>query len=910
MAVVLAVVGVVAVCLMGERTSPTALLLRPQQAPGFGQARLTSLSRINTPVVVAGKKIQADPYTAKPAEADYVDNAAAGFSFGGRREVRQQERLRTQKLVQQATIGSLGKQFDDVYARKHWFENADANDDATPELDIPRLKSEPSDAIPTTPRLAVISGDARAKVLDREAGLMNPVVGDMKADIKMATERRVEKAVGGDAGVAEGMNLLKADSPDPTDHAAAGAEQAAPEVGAADAKAAGKAPRKALSDDDLMLLQDARQRQAIEAGSPMADAFPSMQQMSDMKTPKVGGGTPLLAGLEPTEEPKAIDNPIGVASAAKILKDAEMFDQSTNGDAMDKWKDAAKGAGPAILDSIKDDVSTFSPFPKSSLSERMEVEDVWNRARANTKSAGKLDGDAKETKDTVENAEAQAEGQAYLAANEAAAVDAYDVSFPNPDMMAKGGAKKMSAQALAISNKGSHAVAMQGQALATHPHQPHMLHGQASAVGGGRHRAARASQALASSERGHVLLGQAQARGMHKMLQSRVQALAEVEHYEGEGVGSEQNTAVQVALNDERAAKRTVQALQMKVAVAKGEAKEAARLRGFTSKPATAARAEVTKYQLAILREGGEAQEARKLATELAGSMPIQKSRGQHMRTERRSSAWQQHQHKAEMAASADRSKRALVMRLEDRAARLRKQLDVTELQANRANMGGHHAATSKSSVRRMVDSDGGSVGGSWGSAFGDATVPHLMQQQLEGEDEGDEGEGDEDDQFDRSRAYDERVKVNNNKLSDIINGALGDESMSMDDIDQLSTAAGQENVHGALYPPYNNKAMRDANHMTVNNAGGWSVNNNMNQGEDPLEPFGVYDTRTAKDIYEPAEEEEGAQDEADEAGEDEDGEAEAKDPSHPENQWWKKAVKEGQRKPVEKAEEEDAEAE
>lgn len=51
-----------------------------------------------------------------------------------------------------------------------------------------------------------------------------------------------------------------------------------------------------------------------------------------------------------------------------------------------------------------------------------------------------------------------------------------------------------------------------------------------------------------------------------------------------------------------------------------------------------------------------------------------------------------------------------------------------------------------------------------------------------------------------------------------------------MDDIDQLSTAAGQENVHGALYPPYNNKAMRDANHMTVNNAGGWSVNNNMNQ--------------------------------------------------------------------------------
>jgi hypothetical protein len=44
------------------------------------------------------------------------------------------------------------------------------------------------------------------------------------------------------------------------------------------------------------------------------------------------------------------------------------------------------------------------------------------------------------------------------------------------------------------------------------------------------------------------------------------------------------------------------------VAVAKGEAKEAARLEGFTSNAAAAARAEVTKYQLEILREGGVAQ--------------------------------------------------------------------------------------------------------------------------------------------------------------------------------------------------------------------------------------------------------------------------------------------------------------
>jgi len=57
-----------------------------------------------------------------------------------------------------------------------------------------------------------------------------------------------------------------------------------------------------------------------------------------------------------------------------------------------------------------------------------------------------------------------------------------------------------------------------------------------------------------------------------------------------------------------------------------------------------------------------------------------------------------------------------------------------------------------------------------------------------------------------------------------------GAESMPMGDIDALSTAAGSQFLHGALEPPINGKALRDANHMTVNNAGGWSINNNMNQ--------------------------------------------------------------------------------
>ena len=53
---------------------------------------------------------------------------------------------------------------------------------------------------------------------------------------------------------------------------------------------------------------------------------------------------------------------------------------------------------------------------------------------------------------------------------------------------------------------------------------------------------------------------------------------------------------------------------------------------------------------------------------------------------------------------------------------------------------------------------------------------------------------------------------------------------MKMDDVDELSTAVGDTYLHANLYPPLNDKATRDLNHMTVNNAGGWSINNNMNQ--------------------------------------------------------------------------------
>jgi len=257
-------------------------------------------------------------------------------------------------------------------------------------------------------------------------------------------------------------------------------------------------------------------------------------------------------------------------------------------------------------------------------------------------------------------------------------------------------------------------------------------------------------QALAAGPRGRPLSGQARARGGHKMLRSRVQALAEVERAASEEERGAAGSAVDAALDDERAAKREVQRLQAKVEIAKGEAKEAAKLQGFTSKAASAARAKVTKYQLAILREGGVAQEARKMARELAG-MPgaaitrqsagagaaaggVTHSDGQERKWAARRHALRQ----AEDAAAADRSRGALVMRLEDKAARLRKELDLTELQAD----GARARRGSTSRVRRLVDSDGGSVGDSLGSAFGDATVPksqNLLQQQLEGEEDGDD---------------------------------------------------------------------------------------------------------------------------------------------------------------------------
>jgi hypothetical protein len=129
------------------------------------------------------------------------------------------------------------------------------------------------------------------------------------------------------------------------------------------------------------------------------------------------------------------------------------------------------------------------------------------------KPAGDLEGTAKHNKQTLENAEQQADAAAYLAANEAAAVDAYDVSIPNVDAMANGKKAAMVGQAKATTLH--HAAAMAGRAQAAPQRQHSALVGQARAAPQ-HHHAAMGGRAEAAPERRQALYV------------PRVQALAEM----------------------------------------------------------------------------------------------------------------------------------------------------------------------------------------------------------------------------------------------------------------------------------------------------------------------------------------------------------------------------------------------
>ena len=148
--------------------------------------------------------------------------------------------------------------------------------------------------------------------------------------------------------------------------------------------------------------------------------------------------------------------------------------------------------------------------------------------------------------------------------------------------------------------------------------------------------------------------------------------------------------------------------------------------------------------------------------------------------------------------------------------------------------------------TRMRVGSGAGQLGFADADVTKAAAKEPLLQQQL-----GDAaGAASDRGGFDRAHSWDARVAHNNNQISDVINGALGDDPMSIGAVDAYAAKSGNVNVHNAMLPPYNSKDWRDQNHMVVTNAGGWSVNNNMNQGQDPLKPFGVFDSRTAADIY------------------------------------------------------------
>ena len=305
--------------------------------------------------------------------------------------------------------------------------------------------------------------------------------------------------------------------------------------------------------------------------------------------------------------PTAADNPVGVAAAAKILKDEEGFDKSIGEgkDALEEWKKAAKNSGPAILDSITDDATSFNPFPHQSLSEKLEIQDVWNNARKLAKPAGKLSDDPEETKKSIMNAEAQAESAAYLAANEAAAVDAYDLSMPNPDMMAKKGRSSLTGQALANKNQ----MHLQGQAMAMHSH-----HGLLS------------SQALAAWRRADRMNGRKNA------IMSRTQALADVDGGAALKHGSKSIDAAIVRLvkQDEKTIRSDVNRYRLAIAKAQGEKDEAVKLAGADSQAVKDAATMITKDKVHILMDGGREMEAKRImkAAQSLESSAAQQSSG------------------------------------------------------------------------------------------------------------------------------------------------------------------------------------------------------------------------------------------------------------------------------------------
>lgn len=199
-----------------------------------------------------------------------------------------------------------------------------------------------------------------------------------------------------------------------------------------------------------------------ESSSP-ADAF-SSHVAASVPTPQLFV-VPPEGELE--KELKADTSPIGTADGVKILGDADLLKKSKGPEGtMNEWKAAAKSSGPKVLSDITDDVTSYNPFPNQRLSEKMEIEDVWNKARALAKPAGKLDGTADENKATIDNAVAQASAAAYMAANEAAAVDSYDVSMPNPDMMANKHKAALLGQEKAASHHSSSPMAARAAAVA------------------------------------------------------------------------------------------------------------------------------------------------------------------------------------------------------------------------------------------------------------------------------------------------------------------------------------------------------------------------------------------------------------------------------------------------------------
>jgi hypothetical protein len=353
------------------------------------------------------------------------------------------------------------------------------------------------------------------------------------------------------------------------------------------------------------------------------------------------------------------------------------------------------------------------------------------------KPAGGLEGTAKQNKESLENAGQQADAAAYLAANEAAAVDAYDVSIPNVDAMANGHKGALVGQAKAASVH--HAAAMGGRAQAAPQRHRTALVGQAKAASV-HHVAAMGGRAQAAPERRQALYV------------PRVQALAELvsttRHAERKGA----ETMEMRAIKDAQLQQEKELELERQMWEAMGAEKEALSLA-----------ADVHAHASMEPSHESISKRVAKFAQPQPQPDSVRKDERAYQRSLRREDAI-----KADLKEAVQQ------------AAMLRKQ--PLALQARVARV--HTAKLSPEA--QQLEKEAATLQAKLMRAERDLGKGKTTMQLA-----GDEAGGEKQTVFDEAYKTDARVRGSHNVMSDAFGSFLGDDQIKMDDI--------KDDVHGAV---------------------------------------------------------------------------------------------------------------